>query len=247
MVVSWSVMKSVVTPKGISIQFLDLGDAYELMAFDGAFLVTCNLPKDGGTDVTDFETNFKAKGNFRLDQRDSDGAPLARVKQAPTGWTYQLRGFDFITSTLSSLNNLDHTNVDKGDATLKLYDASGVLITDQATADTSCVRTVIDLEPPYDYYLMGGIAKLGSTPPNPLRISVIAVPDVPFIYGGSRVMISSVNFNFVGTTDKIDADGRASKQLAYSATNHTNKLRIILFHGAGDKTPVGVFLEHFRQ
>ncbi len=44
-------------------QWLDLGESYELRAFDGGFALECNLPKDSLIDIADFETNFKAAGN----------------------------------------------------------------------------------------------------------------------------------------------------------------------------------------
>lgn len=63
---SWAVIKSFANTYQISIQWIDLGTTYFLKAFQGSFEVECYLPKDGGTDQTDFETNYKPKGNIPI-------------------------------------------------------------------------------------------------------------------------------------------------------------------------------------
>jgi hypothetical protein len=45
-------------------QWIDLTDSYELKAFDGMFVLECNLPKSDTADTTDFETYFKTAGNI---------------------------------------------------------------------------------------------------------------------------------------------------------------------------------------
>lgn len=59
----WSSFKSFVTTKSSALQYFDINSNYYLYAFDGFFGVECLLPKDDGSDVTDFETNFKSNGN----------------------------------------------------------------------------------------------------------------------------------------------------------------------------------------
>lgn len=63
MLVSWNIIKNFAIDRSLSIQYIDLSDSYDLIAFDGLFKLECNLPKDGSSDQTDFETNFKAQGN----------------------------------------------------------------------------------------------------------------------------------------------------------------------------------------
>lgn len=246
MQVEWVILKNFATTKQLSIQFLDLGDAYELRAFDGVFELSCNLPKDGGASVIDFETNFKPKGNYRLDQRDSDGAPLSRIKAAPTGWSYQLRGVEITTGVVGgALVNKDQNNSDLSDITIKCYDVNGVVVTDP-TNNTSIVKTVLDWEPAYDYYIVSGSAKTLATPVTDVRMSVIGVPDYPPAYGGTKVFIQNVNFKYL-INEKIDADGRAAKALLYnSPAPHTNKLRFIFFHDAGVQMSASIWLELYK-
>lgn len=242
---NWASFKAIViTAKQLQLQFEETAFCYNIYAFDDASLCwSYTIAKDSGSDQIDFETNYKSKGNGKLaGQTDSDNASFSRTKQAPTGWTYQFRGIEFVTSNPSSLVNLDPNGNTLTDANIKLYDASGVLTTTSSLA----VKTVIDFEPAYDYYVIGGLSKIQVTPVNDVRLSVIAVPDVPFAYGGSRIMIQNVNFKFITSLDKIDADGRASKMLSYSATNHTSKLRFIVTHLAGETHSIAIYLEHYK-
>lgn len=182
----------------------------------------------------------------QLINTDSDGANLSRVKQAPTGWTYQLRGFEFTTSELGSLQNKDYNNSDLTDISIKFYDSSNNELSDQTSIDSGCVKTIVDIEPTYDYYLIGGTAKTLTVPSNDTRLSVVAVPDYP-APNGSKVMVQNINMRFVGSTDKVQADGRASKGLLYnSPVPHTNKIRFVVYHVAGDKVSFGVALEMYK-
>lgn len=183
----------------------------------------------------------------RLSQKDSDNAAFTRLKQAPTGWGYQMRGVEVTTSLLTSLNNTDILGANIGDATLYFYDAAGGLINTQAAADTSCVRTVLEIIPPYDYYLIGGVAKVAVKPLTDVRLSLIVAPDVPYAYGGSRVNIQNINFKYIGPDDSIQADGRASKFVPYAASGTpTNKLKFIINHNAGVQTTFALFIEHYK-
>lgn len=66
MIVTWSIFKSFVTARSLSIQYLDLGDGYWMKAFDGLFSLELNMPKDDGSDQIEFETTYKALGNKSL-------------------------------------------------------------------------------------------------------------------------------------------------------------------------------------
>ena len=247
---TWANVKAMLTSRALSAQWVQVDSFYNIAAIDGLFALECKIfiadaPLDAtvNADQIDFETNFKPRGNSKLTaQIDSDNAEFSRTKQAPTGWTYQFRGFEFTTSNLSSLVNRDVSQNALGDVSIKMFDAGAALTTDPTLA----VKTVLDFEPTYDYYIIGGLAKILVTPANDVRLSVVAVPDVPFAYGGTRVMIQSVNFKYIGSNDKVDADGRASKMLSYSTTNHTNKLRFIVSHLAGEQHSFSIFVEHYR-
>lgn len=257
----WAKFKAIcITAKGLAIQFSEVDDRYMIIGpdknginwFIDVFKTIPDPNNPGGTiqnpDAVDFEANVKPTANGKIDnvQLDSDGAPMSRTKVAPSGWNFQYRGVEFSTSTLASVVNKDGLNADLSDATLKLYKADGTLITDQGVADSDCVRTQIDIEPPYDIYIAGGKLKFVEQPTVDVRIAVIGVPDVPAQYGGSKHFVQNVNLKFISAVDGVNADGRAAKWLQYSATNHTNKIRFILYHPAGHKMPISTFLELYR-
>jgi hypothetical protein len=259
---SWAEFKTIcITRKGLAIQFSEVDDRYIIIGpdknginwFMDLFKQIPN-PADPGTmipnpDAADFVATVMPTANGKIDnvQMDSDGAPMSRTKVAPSGWNFQFRGVEFATSTLSSVVNKDATNTDLADATLKLYKADGTLVTDQADADANCVKTQLDIEPPYDIYIAGGKLKFIEQPVVDVRIAVIGVPDVPVNLGGSKHFVQNVNLKFIPAADGVNADGRAAKWLQYSATYHTNKIRFLLYHPAGHKMPISTFLELYRQ
>ncbi len=61
---TWAIFKTFVTTYSIPIQWIDLGTLYFLKAYQGPFDVDYYMPKDGGSDQTDFETNYKTNGNI---------------------------------------------------------------------------------------------------------------------------------------------------------------------------------------
>lgn len=58
--VSWPQLKAFIIARKIPVQWIDIDDGYCLKAFDGYFELSCNLAKDGGSDVTEFESSYKA-------------------------------------------------------------------------------------------------------------------------------------------------------------------------------------------
>ena len=65
-VYSWSIIKAFATNRSLSIQWIDLTDSYYLIAIQENLQLEYNMPKDSGSDQSDFETNFKAIGNANL-------------------------------------------------------------------------------------------------------------------------------------------------------------------------------------
>jgi hypothetical protein len=249
--IPWKYLKQVIDAKQVYPQFSEDDTNYYIKLFDGqAFIDECIINKVlEKADKEQFEASYKPLSNPKLYQNDSDGAPLARAKAAPTGWTFQLRGFEFITSALASIINLDQNGQAGSDISIKLYDGNGAEITVAGIGNVNlltCVKTVIDFEPPYDYYIVGAKMRTLSALNADVRVTAIAVPDVPYAYGGSRVFVQNANFRYIAANDKFDADGRAAKFMPYSAVNHTNKIRLIINHAAGAQHSFSVNIEHFR-
>jgi hypothetical protein len=258
---SWANFKTIcITNKALNLQSEEMEGAYRILGPDKNNITwDIILPKllpdpdnEGQTitnpDVTDFLANVASTCNAKIitEQLDSDGASMSRVKVAPSGWNFHLRMVEFNLSTAASLYNKSVAGVDIGDATIKLYDADGVLITDPAN-EVNCVKTVLDLEPPYDIYVAGGNVRSESPVTTDVRVSVIAVPDVPANYGGSKPFVQNINMKFVNNNTGVNADGRAAKWLQYNATYHTNKLRFQFTHPAGSTLKMGITVETYKQ
>lgn len=259
MQVDWSTFKAHVDAKTLSpqITFSD-ANTYTLVAFDGPLTLECNLSKakaDGlvydSADTIVFEASYLSLCNRRLSQQiDSDNALLSRVKAAPTGWTFQFRFFEFTTGLLSSLVNNDAVSGSAlTDITAKFYKADNTEVVAPGTDDVDqllITKTVIDFEAAYDFYIIGGHCKCPITPANHCRLNVVAVPDIPAAYGGTKVMVQGANFKLITGADRVDTDGRAAKLLSYSAIYHTNKLRFIIRHAAGEQNTFVVGIQHYK-
>jgi hypothetical protein len=82
---SWTDYKALVSSKALLLQYSDKGDYYDIYApEDSSFLWHFALPKDGGSDVTDFETNYKPTANapleFYVNFKDlGDNTPITAV------------------------------------------------------------------------------------------------------------------------------------------------------------------------
>ena len=246
---NWTDFKAAADAKNISIQYIDTGSRYYLYLVDGPFALTCTLLKTD-SDATDFEDNYKSNGNQSLVPRDSDGSPLQRGKTTKTGWHYQPHWVEITTSKIGGIYNKDDNGVDLGFATIKLYDdidsASATEITVQATADTDCVKTVVDWMPTHDYEVIAAKIFQDGKPSNDHRVYVVAVPDLTPAQGGSiPFSTGGINLKHLGTGAAADTDGRSSKYMTYDATYKTNKFRIIINHPAGEQHTFAMLFELF--
>lgn len=248
---SWTEFKIVASNKA-RVRYIDRDTFYKITYTDEGGVFECSVLQDSGADQIDFETNYQSLANqsYALPV-DSDGAPLSRVKMTTSGWAYQLHSIELETSKLDSVVELKEDNTSWGFASIKYYqliDGVETLMSapTQGDLDTNCVKTIVDWEPTFDYEIMGGFLKQISVPSSDVRLWVIGVPDVPAIYGGSKLFISSINLRYLGTEEGIRVDGRAPKYLAYNATNHTNKIRIMLRHPVGMNHKLCFTMEIFK-
>ena len=252
--VNWTQFKSFITSRGLSIQWLDLEDTYHLLAYDGLLILETQLNKKlEETEILDFETNFKANGNKKLESLDSDGTSLNRVKITTTGWHYQLHGLEFETSKLNSNYSKRVDNSNYGFSSMKFYklvSESEVEIAgddlNQTYLDANCVKTIIDWEPTHDVEIIGGMLKQSTGTTEDIRLWVVGVPDVSEAYGGSKPFTTNINLKYIGIEEGVKVDGRAPKFLAYNATYHTSKIRLIFRHPAGHKHKLHMVFELFK-
>jgi len=201
---------------------------------------------DGTSDIVGVANQISYLKDIDVSPRDSDDNPIVRMKAARTGWTYHITAMEFESSVLGSLYHKDVTGADLNEATIKFYNESGTELTTQGSCDTDCVKTVIAFEPTWNYEIIGGTIKSIDVITENVRVWVVAVPDISYANGGSKVMAQCVNLKFVDPDNGIEVDGRASKLMKYSATYHTNKLAFTFKHPAGFKVPLMIAFEAFR-
>lgn len=248
----WASFKATcITTKNLNCQFSENSSQYDLLGPDSnGILWRTSIQKTSpaNSDQTDFETNYKSicNGKIQPSQIDTDGALLGRTKVAPTGWNFNYRMIEIQLATIGGILNNNQNGTDVGDAVVHLYDASGTLITDPSLQGNA-VKTVVDIEPPYSICVVGGSLRMDTHPTSDVFLNVIAVPDIPTSYGGSKVFIQNVNLSYIDGTIGLNADGRAAKQLNYSATYHTNKFRFQFTHPAGYQFWCAILMEIYKQ
>jgi hypothetical protein len=186
-------------------------------------------------------------------QVDDQNAQLVRLKFATVGWTYLERCFNLQTSNLL-WSNFNPAGQDMNDLVIKLFDSTGALLNVYSSGvpvpnDPSYANTVVtqlDFEPNYDYELIGGYFIQDQTPTSDVFIHLVAVPDIPSTYGGTKIMLQNFNLKYFSQLSKITADGRTSKRLTYSSTYHTNKLRLTIRHAAGLQHNLLIGVQYFK-
>ena len=240
----WSVIKDAVDNKNFRIRYVDTGKVYLIKAVDEHFELCCILHKTptDTTDRDDFVNNYKAKAENPVHPIDSDGSHLARVKITRTGWAYQLFGFEIETAKTNGVYAKDEDGNSLNYFTHTMYDTNG----DVTTTEANAVKTVVDFEPPWDYELIGGRYKHNAQPQNDMYYFLCAVPDLTPAQGGSKFFVYNVELKYISTSGFMVADGRAPKLLQYNATYHTNKLRFIIRHSAGEQLKFLQLLELFK-
>ena len=251
--IDWTNLKALSTSKAIPLQYVEGPTVYTVYAVDESFVTYCVIDKSPSdtTDLDDFVNNYKAISNIPLNQQDTDGAKIVRIKAAKRGWTYCALPFEFSTSRLGStdLYSKMADGTDRSGISMKIYNASDVEITTPGLLGANlatAVKTVIDLEPAYDYELIGGTLRTLTDILSDMRLWIIAVPDISAASGGSKEMAGGVNLRYLSPGNEYHVDGRVSKSLTYSATYHTNKLRFILKYPAGEVETIAVTVEMYK-
>lgn len=260
----WTDWKAAYMIKGLPFQYEDDGSRYNLWFYDGPEVFTTEIWKESvpssllvyysqesnDIDKSDFETNYKAAGNTTLSQIDTDGAQICRPKAAKKGWSFWAVPIEITTSTLSgSVYCKDVSGTNIPGITCKIYNGSDQEITTAGLLNANlntCVKTVLDFEPAFDYEMIGGTLRINSNPGQDIRLWIIGAPDIPAIYGGSKEFASGVNLKFMSADAVFEIDGRVTKYVTYNASDHRGKLRVVLKHPAGSTVNMQVVIHAYR-
>lgn len=243
MLIDWLEFKKFVSERNSDILEIEKDGNYYLYAQDGNLNLECVLDKNPSdtTDLVDFETNYLPICNPRRVRFDSTGRPFARFAIASEGFVFKCLAIKFTTASLGSLHCKNPDFSDVTFITYKMFDANG----QQTLVDLQATITQIDIEPPYDFEIVGGRIWQKEVPLLPVYGHMIGVPDIPEEYGGNkRLCDGGLDFQFVDKTYGID--GRAPKMLYYNPEQHSNKIRVVFHHTAGFKHDFMFSLEHYK-
>jgi hypothetical protein len=174
---------------------------------------------------------------------DSENATISRLKINTAGWYFHDRYLQLITSKLDSLCNFNAYGIQIGDAVIKFYDVEDAELLTQESIDLYCVKTVIDIEPIYDYEIISASVFSVEKTLVPVYVGVIIIPDISIENGGSKCTLNGADFS---QSNKYEIDGRTVKRLNYNATYHTNKIRGIILHPTGLQLKLNIDIDHFK-
>lgn len=247
---NWTEFKAQVTPSNLPYRYIDRGTYYDVYASDAPFQYACIIAKDNGDDQTDFEANYKNVAFVSIGQFDIDGAAIVRPKAAKRGWSFWALPIEITTSTLlGSLFAQDSLGVNIPGISCKIYDGNNAEITTAGVLNANlntCVKTVLDIEPAFDFEMIGGALRINSNPSQDVRLWIVGAPDIPAMYGGSKEFASGINLKFLAPDSSFEIDGRVSKYVTYSAVTHSGKLRVILKHPAGLNVNLEIVIHMYR-
>lgn len=256
----WSNWKQNYSSRSVSFQMDETSELYKLWFYDGPEQHFCYIWKgsivtgiydnysqeQNDLDLTEFETTYKINANRGIQQIDTDGATIVRLKAAKKGWTFSAQAIEIETSTIGgNLYCKDSLGNNISGINCKIFNTNNEEITTSEQLST-CVKTVVDFTPPFDYEVIGGTLRIFDSVDSDIRISIVAVPDIPYAYGGSREMTANLNLRYLSPGNVLQVDGRVSKFLQYHPTLHTNRLRFIFKHDAGITEKVMIVIETYK-
>jgi len=210
------------------------------------------IVNDGNRDmssVEEAEEYLKGVNKFNYNNKDIDGALIVRMKAAKKGWSFWAVPIEITTSTLDTIYCKTSDDVSIPWINCKIYDASNQEITTPGLLNAnlnSCVKTVIDFEPNFDYEIIGGALRINSNPSQDIRLWIVGAPDIPAQYGGSKEFASGINLKFLAPDSSFEIDGRVTKYLTYNSSTHQGKMRVILKHPDGLQVNMQLVIQIYR-
>lgn len=262
--IPWSDFKDRIDNNNLKWVYTNESNNYATYASYNGFILKCYL-RNGSSDYTDFETNWKALGDLPVQEIDDEGRQVHRPAYGKKGWTYTAHPVEFTTAKDGAIFSEDWQGNDRGDYVFKFYKADGTEIVDaggyadkQAHLDAECVETRITVKPDYDYEIIAGKLDIHTIPTTDIRMWVVGgviddTTQLPWEYPtgvyNAKEFAGGINFKYVTPNKEIETDGRASKFMAKTKTGvpyQTNQFLVIMRHDAGIKHDFMLTLEYFR-
>ena len=184
--------------------------------------------------------------------RDAQGKPYFAQSVTNTEWYYSPHSLDFYTAKYKSLYNRNHLGAgiddgtDAGDAWLTFYDADGNEIvhggyeeTDeeyQARLTSQCVKTIMHWEKREAFDVVGAQLYIANAPTGRAYLWVIAAPDIPYEYGGSKPFMGrGMNLQMMREKSMHQFDAKTTKTVHYDPVYHSGRVDCIVKHAVGEQ------------
>lgn len=171
---------------------------------------------------------------------DADGAAMSRKKITDKGDHYQSRFFIFETSTKDSISCKGYDGVDTGEATIKFFDKNDTDITDQTqeTLNAECVRTEVDLKPPFDFKVMKGQITLDHETSDKAAFLFCRLAPLLGSTYGEKDMIHGLPLRSLKAGEWKLFDGEAPKPIVQALFQGTPNFRKRVWHSPGSQITV---------
>ncbi len=258
---TWTDWKVLAASKHAQVQYETDDGLYRVWFYDGpevyvtsmwtgtvpdSVVATGYSQAQNDVDKADFVANYQPTANGQIVPRTTDGRPQFRPTPASPGLIFRIRGFYFVTSTPSSLHNVDALGNAYGDVTMTCFDGSG---TDVTSGDlTTAVRTLVDYEPHFNQDMMGGWLvvdpSLDGGTTDAWWLSAMGAPDIPANMGGCIDFVSQVNLEMTGNKT-IAMDPQDAQVMYYDPVYHSGKIRFTFLHPAGGAKRFQIFMQHY--
>lgn len=202
-------------------------------------VISCPDLYENSEDELDFDVNYKHLCNV-------PEANKVRNTTCKQGRRYHSRYVSFDTAQQDDFDNTDYIEQNFGDITYTMKDINGNTTTDNSL----CKETYIDFEPVFNYEIAGGILdiplELAGNDDDAWEAHVIAAPDVSVSNGGSLIFVANPHLKWLrGKQLGVDVSLNPS-ELTYSATYHTNKIRVVIKHPVGARSNFQVNFKIFK-
>jgi hypothetical protein len=234
--VTWQEYKDfyAINSKGSYINYIDYPNYYYLwLCFREQKLFVPYLPK-GTSDSLDFETNFKAQCNLAQ-------ANEVRLRTCRYGRKQHCRFVSVVTASQDNFDNTDYLDVDYGDVTYTMVDASRNV----TIVDSEAKETWIDWMPNYSYEVRGGSVYIPtelSGDLNAWEIHVVGAPDIPKEYGGCLNFLANPKIKW-NRGAKVECNSELDPaEATYMPGIPANKIRFIFKHPVGAQVEFQIHL-----
>ena len=196
--------------------------------------------------------------------KDDQGKPYYTQSMTNTAWYYSPHSLDFWTAKYKSLYNRNHygaeidDGTDAGDAWLKFYDAGGAEIVQggyeesdeayQARLAAGCVKTVMSWEKTESFDVVGAQLYVGNAPVGRAYLWVIAAPDIPYEYGGSKPFMGrGMNLQMMREKFAHQFDAKTSKTIHYDPIYHSGKVDCVVKHAVGEQIGIQLIFVLYEE